>query len=56
MTPNWYAKLENRQNAYPSEDDLDHILSVLGRTRWQAEQALGGASVEQFQVLADARP
>ena len=56
MTPNWYAKLENRENAYPSEDDLDHILSVLGRTRWEAEQALGGASAEQLHVLADARP
>jgi len=56
MTPNWYAKLENRENAYPSGDDLDHILAVLGRTRWEAEQALGGAAVAQVDALADATP
>jgi transcriptional regulator with XRE-family HTH domain len=56
MTPNWYAKLENRDNAHPSEEDLDHILAVLGRTRWEAEQALGTASVGQLDALADARP
>jgi transcriptional regulator with XRE-family HTH domain len=56
MTPNWYAKLENRENAYPSEEDLDHILVVLGRTRGEAERALDGASVAQLVELADARP
>jgi transcriptional regulator with XRE-family HTH domain len=56
MTPNWYAKLENRENAYPSEDDLEHILAVLGRTRWEAVQALGGESVEALQRLTDADP
>lgn len=56
MTPNWYAKLENRDNAYPSDDDLDHILAVLGRTRWEAEQALGGTEVAQLDAVAAASP
>jgi len=55
MTPNWYAKLENRENAYPGEEDLDHILEVLGRTRWEAERALGGESVD-LTALADSSP
>jgi transcriptional regulator with XRE-family HTH domain len=56
LTPNWYAKLENRGNAYPSDEDLDHILAVLGRTRWEAEQALGGGSITALADLADATP
>ena len=33
MTADWYAKLENRPNAYPRDSDLDHILAVLGSSR-----------------------
>jgi len=38
---NWYSKLENRPNAYPSEADLDRILEVLGSSRVEAETLLG---------------
>jgi transcriptional regulator with XRE-family HTH domain len=55
MTPNWYAKLENRRNAYPSDEDLEHILAVLGRTRWEADRALRGASAADIDELAGAR-
>jgi len=33
MTTNWYAKLENRATAYPSESDLTHILAAVGSDR-----------------------
>ena len=38
---NWYSKLENRPNAYPSDSDLDRILAVLGSSRDEAETKLG---------------
>ena len=38
---NWYSKLENRPNAYPSDKDLDRILAVLGSGRDEAEMKLG---------------
>jgi hypothetical protein len=38
---NWYSKLENRPNAYPSDKDLDRILAVLGSSRDEAEMKLG---------------
>ena len=38
---NWYSKLENRPNAYPSDTDLDRILAVLGSSRDEAELKLG---------------
>lgn len=38
---NWYSKLENRPNAYPSDTDLDRILAVLGSSRDEAEIKLG---------------
>ena len=38
---NWYSKLENRPNAYPSDTDLGRILAVLGSSRDEAEMKLG---------------
>ena len=52
---NWFSKIENRANAYPTDEELDRILGVLGSSR-EAVAALAAHETWSDEVLAAAAP
>jgi hypothetical protein len=52
---NWYSKIENRANAYPSDEELDQILGVLGTSR-ESVAAMAAHETWSDEVLAAAPP